>query len=244
MKMKLNKRELDIVRDALPTEDARRRAVRRAESGEPLAYAIGEWYFYGHTFKLDRSCLIPRPDTEHVVDAAIRELPISGHFADICCGSGCIAVSVLAERADCSADAFDISSDACAFTEKNAALNGVRERLTVAKANVFELRLEKSYDAIISNPPYIRSDVIPTLDRSVIDYEPLTALDGGADGMDFYVRMLGEFGGALKDGGCFIFEIGFDQREQISKLARELGYSGCDVTKDYGGNYRVAVIRR
>lgn len=244
MKMKLNKRELDIVREALGSDEAVGAAVRRAEAGEPLAYAIGEWYFYGHTFKLDRSCLIPRPDTEHVVDAVIRELPRGGRFADICCGSGCIAISVLCERQDCTASAFDISDRACEIAALNSLLNRVSERLDVVVSDVFTLELTERYDVIAANPPYIRTDVIPTLDPSVKDYEPLTALDGGEDGMDFYRRILSAFGDALTDGGCFIFEIGYDQGEQMTALARQLGYPDCTVTKDYGGNDRVAVIRR
>ena len=110
--------------------------------------------------------------------------------------------------------------------------------------DLFLHRPERTYDCVISNPPYIPSDVVPTLDGSVKDYEPLRALDGGASGMDFYRYILTNYNEYLADGGSFIFEIGYDQREDITALARELGYGYCRVTKDYGGNDRVAVIRR
>lgn len=239
----MNDRELEILKEHFESEAELDRAVERVEKGEPLAYVIGEWYFYGLTFKLNSACLIPRPDTEHVVEAAIASVAEKGKIADICCGSGCIAVSVLVHRADCVADAFDISNDACEMTRINARLNGVDTRLNAVNADVFKLELKERYDAIISNPPYIRTDVIPTLDSSVKDYEPVIALDGGVDGMDFYRRILSAFRCSLNDGGMFIFEIGYDQREQIQALANDLGYSYCQVTKDYGGNDRVAVIK-
>lgn len=238
----MNIRELEILKEHFKSEAELESAVERVEKGEPLAYVIGEWYFYGLTFKLNSACLIPRPDTEHVVETAIAFVPENGRIADLCCGSGCIAISVLAHRDDCMADAFDISEAACEMTRINAHLNGVDTRLNAVNADVFKLKLRKDYDAIISNPPYIRTDVIPTLDCSVKDYEPVIALDGGEDGMDFYRRILSAFRCSLNDGGRFIFEIGYDQGEQLKALANELGYSYCRVTKDYGGNDRVAVI--
>ncbi len=225
-------------------------AIKRFESGEPLAYIIGEWYFYGRTFKLNTDCLIPRPDTEHIVEKVMELLPKDGAFADLCTGSGCIAVSVLAERSDASAIAVDISDNALKMASLNAALNGVpcsngldhKKRISFLQKDVFELTLpNKTFDVIVSNPPYIRSEVIPTLET--VQHEPKLALDGGSDGLDFYRHIVSYFSLALKENGVFVFEIGYDQREDISAIAKENGFI-CEVFRDYGGNDRVAVLRR
>ena len=215
-------------------------AVKRVESGEPLAYVIGEWYFYGLTFRLNNDCLIPRPDTEHTVETAINRIPKNGHFADLCTGSGCIAVSILKSREDLTCDACDISGSALDMARQNAALNGVHANFFTS--DVFSAEPKKNiYDAVISNPPYIRSDVIPTLET--VQKEPLRALDGGDDGLVFYREIVKRYKYSLKEHGIFIFEIGYDQGEDIKKIAEENGFL-CTVTKDYGGNDRVAVLCR
>lgn len=215
-------------------------AVKRFESGEPLAYILGEWYFYGLTFKVDESCLIPRPDTEHLVDKTVSCVPKGGAFADICTGSGCIAVSVVKHRPDLTCTAYDISDGALDKAKENARLNEVP--VTFCKADVFSLELaENSLDAIVSNPPYIASDVIPALET--VAKEPRAALDGGPDGLNFYRYMVSSFKNALKDGGAFIFEIGYDQGDALRDIAAENGFD-CEISKDYGGNDRVAFLTR
>ena len=242
--MKISERDLSLIREVFPLEADYLRAVERVENGEPLAYVLGEWYFYGLTFKLNNDCLIPRADTEHIVEMAIGLIPRGGRFIDLCSGSGCIAISVLHNRPDLQGDAVEISPEAFAISCENAVLNGVSDRFHAVNGDIFKFTTEEKYDCIISNPPYIRSEVIPTLDSSVKDYEPMRALDGGESGMDFYLFILREYRNMLKNGGCFIFEIGYDQREDICRVARELGYGECTVTKDYGGNDRVAVVRQ
>lgn len=215
-------------------------AVKRVESGEPLAYVLGQWYFYGLTFGLNKDCLIPRPDTEHVVERAIASIKKNGRFADLCTGSGCIAISVLANRKDLRAECVDISENAVSAAKENARLNGVEDRCEIYCADVFDLVLDReSFDCIISNPPYIDSGVVKELEVS--RYEPIKALDGGEDGMDFYRYIVSEMKGALKKDGSFIFEIGYDQKEKIENIAAKHGMS-CHVIKDYGGNDRVAVL--
>lgn len=238
-------------------------AVMRFQSGEPLAYIIGEWYFYGLTFKLNRDCLIPRPDTEHVVEKAIELTPKDGTVLDLCTGSGCIAVSLLKNRADLRASAVDISAsalgcavinakengiEACLFPEsgldpevpENAAVPERPGAISFTKADIFSLSLpEKQFDVIISNPPYIKTEVLPTLDT--VRHEPVTALDGGEDGMKFYRHIVRSFYPALKQDGKFIFEIGYDQAQNIRALAEENGLN-CVIFRDYGGNDRVAVL--
>lgn len=242
--MSISERDLSLLREKFSDNGGFTAALERVEGGEPLAYVLGEWYFYGLTFKLNGDCLIPRPDTEHIVEKAIELIPRGGRFIDLCSGSGCIGISVLRYRPDTEGDALEISPLAYGKSLENGELNGVSERYHPVCGDLFLHRPERTYDCVISNPPYIRSDVVPTLDGSVKDYEPLRALDGGVSGMDFYRYILTNYNEYLADGGSFIFEIGYDQREDITALARELGYGYCRVTKDYGGNDRVAVIRR
>ena len=215
-------------------------AIARFESGEPLAYVLGEWYFYGLTFKLNDACLIPRPDTEHIVEKAIEAVKKGGVFADLCTGSGCIAISVLKNRPDLTCSAYDISGKALEKARENAALNFVSERVKFHEADVFALELaESSLDCIISNPPYIQTSVIDSLET--VQREPRIALDGGADGLDFYRYMIERFASALTPDGCFIFEIGYDQADDIRALAASHSFS-CSVFKDYGGNDRCALL--
>ena len=149
-------------------------AIKRVENGEPLAYVIGEWYFYGLTFKLNKHCLIPRPDTEHVVDKAISLIPKNGTFADLCTGSGCIAISLAKHRPDLSGYVLDVSMNAIEMTKQNAKENGVT--LTYLVTDVLTQEPDEIFpmlDAVISNPPYIRTDVLKELD--VAKTEPLIA---------------------------------------------------------------------
>ena len=238
----IDKRDLELLREKFGEGEALEGALKRVESGEPLAYVIGEWYFYGLTFALNSECLIPRPDTEHTVERAIRDIPRGGSFIDLCTGSGCIAVSVLKHRPDLRAYAAEISHKACLMARKNAEMNGVADRLTLIEGDIFELSCGDipKFDTVISNPPYIRSDVVPTLE--VAKSEPTMALDGGRDGLDFYRHILKNFPAALKEGGEFIFEIGYDQAEDIRDLAEENGMDAL-ILKDYGGNDRVAVVK-
>ncbi len=239
--MKPNSRELGFLKEHFSDKELDT-AIERFDSGEPLAYIIGEWYFYGMTFKVDESCLIPRADTEHVVEKAVKALPQNGRFADLCTGSGCIAISVSANRPDCVGYACDISSGALEKARENAKINGVSDKIEFNEADVFMLALPKdSFDLIISNPPYIKTSVIPTLDT--VRREPASALDGGEDGMRFYTHIIESFASALKPNGAFLFEIGYDQRSDITSLADKNGFS-CEVTQDYSGCDRVAYLRR
>ncbi len=236
----LSRLEKELLNERFGNGEAFSEAVKAFQSGEPLAYVLGEWYFYGLTFKLNRSCLIPRPDTEHVVEAAINKIPKNGHFADLCTGSGCIAISVLKNRPDLSCEAYDISAEALSAAKENASLNGVNA--CFSELDVLKAKPESGiYDAVVSNPPYIRSIVIPTL--TTVQKEPMAALDGGEDGLVFYREIVRRYKMALKDNGIFIFEIGYDQGQDIKRIAEENGFT-CEVTKDYGGNDRVAILAK
>ena len=233
----IDKRDLALLKEKF-TDGALEAAIKRVQDGEPLAYVLGEWYFYGLTFKLNSACLIPRPDTEHVVEAAIDTLENGGCFIDLCTGSGCIAVSVLKNRPDLTAYALELSAEALEMAKVNAKENGVSDRITFINADVFRfdpMTLPR-LDAVISNPPYIKSAVVPTLEVS--KSEPKMALDGGSDGLDFYRHIISAYKGVLKENGSFIFEIGYDQGSDLLALS-ELNGLSCDIRKDYGGNDRV-----
>ncbi len=220
-------------------------AVRRRCAGEPLQYIFGEWYFYNQTYAVSPDCLIPRSDTEILVEAAISMLPKESFFADLCTGSGCIAVSVTAERPDLSCVAVDLSEGALTMAKKNAERNGVADRVKVMRANVLEpepLFALPRPAAILSNPPYIRTDVIPTLAREV-KWEPHMALDGGEDGLIFYRALLELARCWLAEEGFCLFEIGYDQGDALRAMAEEAGFL-CEIRRDYGGCDRVAYLRR
>ena len=220
-------------------------AVRRRCAHEPLQYLIGVWDFYHQTYEVSPHCLIPRSDTEILVEEAIKTLPRGAFFADLCAGSGCIGISVLAERKDTRALAVELSPDAWALAKRNAERNSVQERYTAILGDVLDasadwISTEKPM-AILSNPPYIRTDVIPTLSPEV-GHEPHMALDGGEDGLIFYRALLGLAKKWLAEGGFCLFEIGYDQGEALMEMAREHGFS-CVIRKDLGGCDRVAVLR-
>ena len=219
-------------------------AIEKRTSGYPLQYIIGKWWFARSEFEVDENCLIPRPDTECVVEEAVKLLPRNASFADLCTGSGCIAVSVADLRPDTRGVAVDLYPKTLDIAKRNARRNNVADRLYFVLGDVLsgDVLGEEKFSAIISNPPYIRSDVIDTLSREV-SFEPRVALDGGEDGLVFYRSIVGKYKKNLDTGGRFILEIGYDQAEDIRAIAEENGFS-CNVKKDLGGNYRVAVLEK
>lgn len=212
-------------------------AVGRRLSGEPLAYILGEVGFYNETYLVSPACLIPRADTEILVEEAVKRLPEGAHFADFCTGSGCVAISTLAARTDTKAIAYDISAAALELAKQNAARNGVSDRIMFVGCDLLSDTAEGSFDAILSNPPYIPSDVVPTLSKEV-GHEPKIALDGGADGMDFYRHIVENYPVPL-----ILFEIGYDQEAAIIALGEAHGYK-TSVRRDYGGNPRCAILEK
>lgn len=233
-------RDLLLLKQRYPDPSAYTSALARYDAGEPLAYLLGEEYFWRYRFVVTPDVLIPRPDTERLVELAINALPQNGRFADLCTGSGAIAISIAADRPDSLCDAVDISAAALAVAKENAALLQVCERVCFHQADLLtDDPLEGEYDLILSNPPYIPSADIALYPS--LCYEPQIALDGGTDGMDFYRALLARFAHHLKENGAFLFEIGYDQGDAIRTLADSMGFS-CTVTKDYGGNDRVARV--
>ena len=235
-----------MMRDDVP-DDVCRRAAGIAEerlTGKPLEYITKNACFFGLDFYVDERVLVPRADTEIIVEKAI-ELSGGGKIADICCGSGCIGLSVLKNVSGATADMFDISEGACEVSRENARRLGLSERANILRQDVFSpdfLSHGEKYDIIISNPPYIRTEVIKGLSAEVKS-EPYIALDGGDDGLVFYRRLLDVCPKALADGGAIIFEIGYDQAADVTAEAEKRGLSGA-VFRDYGKNDRCIVIKK
>lgn len=229
----------------LPDPDGRlERLVARREAREPLQYLLGSWSFWRQEYEVSPDCLIPRADTEVLVDYAARHLPQGARVLDLCTGSGCIAVSLLCERPDLTGVAVELYESTLALAQRNAVRNGVSEdRLTLLQGDVLRgdfLDGLGTFDAILSNPPYIPTATVATL-APELAYEPHAALDGGEDGLVFYRRMLqSDYRAALNEQGFFAFEIGYDQGDALRALA---GEDGCAIVRDLGGCDRVAVIR-
>ena len=214
------------------------KAMRRREGREPLQHILGEAYFFGARYTVSRECLAPRADTELLVEEACRTLPEGAHFADLCTGSGCIALAVLAHRPDTTALAVDISEGALALARENAEAQGLSSRVTFLHADLRTDGLPvPAPEYILSNPPYIQTDVIPTLEKE-LSFEPRIALDGGEDGLLFYRTFLARF-----SPKTFYFEIGYDQREALFALAEAHGYTA-RCARDAGGCDRLVVLER
>lgn len=219
-------------------------AVAKRCQHYPLQYILGYWDFFHETYRVNENTLIPRQDTEKLVELAIRYIPDNARIIDLCTGSGCIAISTLATRKDCRAVAVDIFPETLEIARENAESNGVGDRMGFLERDVlspdFMNELGK-FDCIISNPPYIETRQIPLLDEE-LSYEPEAALDGGDDGLDFYRVIIKEYGKYLTVGGIMLLEIGCDQAKSVAAIAAESGMR-CEIFKDYGGNDRVAYLK-
>ena len=210
--------------------------IRRRATGEPIQYITGEQDFMGLTFKTHESTLIPRYDTECLVEEAMMHLHDGMRILDMCSGSGCILLSLLKYSNDCVGVGAELQSAAVALARENAEKLGIQA--TFIESDLFG-QVEGKFDIIVSNPPYIESKVIETLDREVREHEPMSALDGGADGLDFYRRIVDEAREYLTRGGMLFFEIGYNQAEAVSELLRLKGYTDIVVKKDLAGLDRV-----
>lgn len=225
------------------TEKEMKKILARREMHEPLEYILGVAPFYGYRFFVSSDCLIPQADTEIVCEKLISHLKKGMRFADICTGSGCIALAALAETKETSAIGYDISDGALAIAERNAKEMGLSSRFCSEKADVFSadfLSDAGEFDLIVSNPPYIETAVIETLAPEV-QKEPHIALDGGADGLLFYRRLLEVCPAHLKKDGILLFEIGYDQKEALHALCETHGLRH-ECYRDFGGNDRVFAI--
>ena len=215
-------------------------ALKRRSAREPLAYILGEVSFFRERYRVTPDVLIPRADTEVLVEEAIRRLPQGAHFADFCTGSGCIAISVLAARPDCTAIAYDISPSAIVIAKENAKRNGVHDRFQAICADLLHDTVDTDgISAILSNPPYIAYDEKKLLSKE-LDYEPSQALFADENGLMFYRHSLENYASKLPEKAFFLFEIGYTQSDAVRVLAAKSGMF-CTFFKDLGGNTRVAL---
>jgi release factor glutamine methyltransferase len=221
-------------------------AIGRRVRGEPAYRILGRRSFYGLEFKLSKGTLEPRPDTETLVDAVLEELksrvnePLA--ILDLGTGTGAICQALLAHLPNAHGTGSDLSPDALAAAGENATLNGLSGRFEVRQSDWFE-KISGTYDVIVSNPPYIASKVIPSLDREVRDFDPHLALDGGDDGLDAYRKIAANVRPFLEEDGLIAVETGFDQKYSVEEIFRKYGFRMVKARKDYGGNDRVQIFR-
>lgn len=217
--------------------------LTRLREGEPLQYILNSCYFFGREFYVDGRVLIPRFDTECVVEYALQNIK-GTNVVDICSGSGCIGLTLLCERKDLSCSLFDISPDALEVSAINAKKLGVYDRVTFGEFDVMSDECwDKlgTFDTLVSNPPYIPSGDIPALSVNVLR-EPRIALDGGVDGMDFYRKIIESSRCHFTHGVNIIFEIGYDEGEKMTSLAKQHGLL-CNIEKDISGRDRAAILK-
>ncbi len=217
--------------------------LARRASRIPLQHLTGVQAFMGLEFLVDRRVLIPRQDTELLVEEALKHIHDGMQILDLCTGSGCILISLLHYSNDCTGVGVDISPKALEIARENAGrlLGEAGEtpgRIVFLLSDLLD-KVEGMYDMVVSNPPYIPEGMIASLMPEVRDHEPVSALDGGGDGLVFYRRILAGAGSCLKKGGMLFFEIGYDQAEAVSFLMEEAGFLEVQVVKDYAGLNRV-----
>ncbi len=218
----------------------------------PVQYITGKADFMGLEFYVNRDVLIPRFDTEFLVEEMMREVDDGTEVLDMCTGSGCILLSLMNYKNDIRGTGADISQAALMVARENEKrIYGTQDAPGLHNAHIpvswicsdmFE-NIEGRFDHIVCNPPYIKSDVIPTLMEEVKDHEPLGALDGDEDGLEFYRILAREAGNYLKKYGRLYMEIGYDQGKPVKELLSDNGYEDIEVLKDYGGNDRVVKAR-
>ena len=247
------KRQEEILanREMYAGEDVCRKmeeATARLLKGEPLAYVLGEWEFYGLTLKVNENVLIPRDDTCAVVDLAISQalfLPEMPRILDLCTGSGCIGLALASRIPDARVTLADISRDALAVAKQNITLHKLSGRVSCVNVDAMKEppAFLGKFDMIVSNPPYIPDRELEELPESVKDFEPHLALFGGEDGLDFYRAVAKNFRNALKPGGYLAFEFGEFQGDDICQILVENGYTILERTKDFNDRERAVLAR-
>ena len=225
-------------------EDGVEELTRRRLSGEPVAYIIGEWEFYGLPLDISREVLIPRSDTEVLAERAILLTRAAGDGArvlDLCAGSGCVGLAVAANAPDCRVVLADLSEGALRICKQNVRRNQLNARVTCVQADAMTAPAPAlwDFDVIACNPPYIPHGDLANLDVSVRDYEPWGALDGGEDGLDFYRAVSARWGTALRLGGTLIFEVGIGQAPDVEQIMAQNGFENIVTHQDTRGIWRV-----
>jgi release factor glutamine methyltransferase len=224
-------------------EDEFYRLIKLRESKMPTKYILGECEFMGMNFIVKPGVLIPRADTEVLVEEVIKDIREKAYtkICDVCSGSGAIGLAIAEFVSDAKVVMYDISEDALAVAKLNIERFDLSKRVHVEFSDLLKVAISQNikFQVVVSNPPYIRETVIPTLMEDVKNYEPYIALSGGSDGLDFYRRITEESLMVLEKGGLLAFEIGYDQREEVMSILSEAGFKDIECIKDLSGNYRV-----
>ncbi len=218
--------------------------LERRLNNEPLQYILGEWEFFGLRMFCGKGCLIPRPETELLAETAIKNLPRNGKLLELCTGSGCVSIAVLNNRPDVTAVAVDISDTALEYAEKNRKYHGISDdRLKLVKADIYDFVPSEFFDVIVSNPPYIKTGDLEELSPEV-KHEPMLALDGGHDGLDFY-KLIAKYYAKkyLTDNGCCAVEVGYDISDEVAAIFRSQKFN-CNLLRDTFEVERVCVARK
>ena len=221
-------------------QDEYRVVIRKRAEHVPLQYITGEQEFMGLPFKVSSNVLIPRQDTETLVEEALKVIRPGMKVLDMCTGSGCILISILKNVLNVEGVGCDISKQALIVAKENAKLNNVVA--TFERSDLFD-HVTETFDVIVSNPPYIRTEEIATLMPEVCQFEPVGALDGKEDGLFFYRKMIAESSKYLNPNGVILFEIGYDQGQDVSLMLKEAGYQDVQIVKDLVQNDRVVIGR-
>lgn len=213
--------------------------IRKRAERVPLQYITGEQEFMGLTFHVNSNVLIPRQDTETLVEEALKVIKPGMKVMDMCTGSGCVLISILKNAHDVEGIGYDISKQAINVAKENAKFNEVSA--VFERSDLFEDVVENDFDVIVSNPPYIPTDLVATLMPEVSQFEPREALDGKGDGLYFYSKILEQCKNYMKQDGYILFEIGCEQGDAVSTMMRLVGFSEVHVIKDLARNDRVVM---
>ena len=205
---------------------------------KPITKIFGKAYFCGLEFKVNKHVLSPRFDTEILVDEALKYIKSNDRVLDLCTGSGCIAVSI-AKSVDAYVEGCDISKQALKVAKQNVNKHNVK--VDMYQSNMFS-KVQGRFSVIVSNPPYIETEIAKNLDREVTEYDPMLALDGGNDGLDYYKIIATNIKNYLLDGGVLLLEIGYNQGESVGALFKDIA-KDIQIIKDYGNNDRVVVVK-
>ncbi|MFN7064641.1 MAG: peptide chain release factor N(5)-glutamine methyltransferase [Aquificaceae bacterium] len=242
--LKINHKELYLLEElevSKSVEESYLEGLRKLQEGYPLQYLLGEWDFYGRSFYVEEGVLIPRPETEILVEEILRRLPEGKNLKglEIGVGTGCISITLLLQREGLKMFANDINLRALRLAKRNAQRYGIAHRFFLFGGDIFEAIKPTSFDLILSNPPYIPKSMWESLPK-VVKREGYSSLIGGEKGWEFYKRIKESIGLYLKEEGFFAFEIGHDQATVVKNLFEAMGYK-IEIIRDYSGQDRVVI---